>query len=480
VTAVLTHGHVLSLAGDCDNPALTGWPKAAGSVPAMAERLVVVGCDAGGMTAATQARRGRPDLEIIALEKGSFTSYSACGIPYLVSGAVEHIDDLVVRTPQQFRDAHRIDVRTRHEVMGIDLDHRRLDVRDTAHDRTIEIGFDLLHIATGAHPIRPSLPGIDSDWVRGVQTLEDGKALLDRIAQSRCGNVVVVGGGYIGLEMAEAFVQRGASVVLVEGGEQLMRTIDPDMGAKVADAVRRHGIDLRLGSTVTGFDRGAVHTDAGTFPADLAVLGLGVAPNTRLAADAGIELGPRDAITVNARQHTSADGVWAAGDCADSFHLVSHRRIHVALGTVANKQGRVAGINIGGGYATFPGVVGTAVTRVCDTEIARTGLSELEARHAGLEFVAATVDSTTRAGYFPGNAPLTVKVLAEQKTGRVLGGQIVGADRAAKRIDTLATAITAGMTAAEVVDLDLSYAPPISPVWDPVQIAARRANELLR
>jgi NADPH-dependent 2,4-dienoyl-CoA reductase/sulfur reductase-like enzyme len=223
-----------------------------------------------------------------------------------------------------------------------------------------------------------------------------------------------------------------------------------------------------------------VHTDAGQFPADLAVLGLGVAPNSALAKDAGIELGSRGSITVDPQQRTSAEGVWAAGDCADSFHLVSRRRVHIALGTVANKQGRVAGINIGGGYATFPGVVGTAITRVCDTEIARTGLAEFEARNAGLEFVTGTVESTTRAGYFPGTAALTVKVVAERGTGRMLGGQIVGADRAGKRIDTLATAITAGMTAAEVVDLDLSYAPPISPVWDPVQIAARRAADLLR
>ncbi len=445
----------------------------------MTERLVVIGCDAGGMTAATQARRRRPDLEIIALEKGRFTSYSACGIPYLVSGAVGEIDDLVVRTPQDFRDKHRIDVRTKHEVMAIDLDERRVEVRDLAHDRTIEIGFDLLHIATGAHPIRPPIPGIHSDWVLGVQNLEDGAAVLDRIGASRCNNVVVVGGGYIGLEMAEAFVQRGASVVLIEGGDQLMRTIDADMAAKVAEAVKGHGIEMRLGSAVTAFEGGAVHTDAGTFPADLAVLGLGVAPNSALAKDAGIALGPRDSITVDPQQRTSAEGVWAAGDCADSFHRVSRRRVHIALGTVANKQGRVAGINIGGGYATFPGVVGTAITRVCDTEIARTGLTEFEARDAGLRFVTGTVESTTRAGYFPGTAALTVKVVAEKGTGRLLGGQIVGADRAGKRIDTLATAITAGMSAAEIVDLDLSYAPPVSPVWDPVQIAARRAAELL-
>jgi NADPH-dependent 2,4-dienoyl-CoA reductase/sulfur reductase-like enzyme len=230
---------------------------------------------------------------------------------------------------------------------------------------------------------------------------------------------------------------------------------------------------------VVGFEDDAVATDAGDLPADLVILGVGVAPNTAVAAAAGIDTGVRDASVVDRRQRTSKDGVWAAGDCCESFHLVADRPVHIALGTVANKQARVAGINIGGGYATFPGVVGTAVTKICATEVARTGLSEREAKQYGFDAVAATIESTTRAGYFPDNGWITVKLLAERRSGRVLGGQIVGTEGAAKRIDVIATAITAGMTVEDMTALDLSYAPPFAPVWDPVLIAARKAAELL-
>ncbi len=445
----------------------------------MADRLVVIGGDAGGMTAAMQARRRQPYLEIVALERTSWTSYSACGIPYLVAGDVENLERLVARSPQELRDQHRIDVRLQHEVMGIDLGGRKLEVRDHARQRTIQLGFDQLHIGTGARPIRPDLPGIDGEHVKGVQTLDDAKVLLEYARTSQCREVVVVGGGYIGLEMAEAFVRWGAKVTLVEGGPQVMRTLDPDMAAPIVGAMRRMGIDVRLGAEVTGFEAGAVLTRTDPIRADLVVLGLGVVPNSELAADAGVETGTRGAIAVNRRQQTSAEGVYAAGDCADSFHLVSRRRVHVALGTVANKQGRVAGINLGGGYATFPGVVGTAITKVCSLEIARTGLTVAEAERDGFGHVVATIESTTRAGYFPGTKPITLKVLAERGSGRLLGAQIVGEEGAAKRIDVLATCLTAGMTVHDIIDLDLAYAPPFGSVWDPVHVAARRAAAAL-
>jgi len=442
----------------------------------MGERLVVVGGDAGGMAAATQARRRRPDLEIVALEKGRWTSYSACGIPFLVGGEVAGLDDLVARDPQTFRDRFNIDVRTGHEVTAVDLDARKVEVRDHNHDRTFSLGFDLLHLATGALPYRPDLPGIDGDQVHGVQNLEDAARLLDCLAGADASDVVVVGGGYIGLEMAEAFVRRGsATVTVVERDGEVMGALDPDMGALVAEAMRRFGIDVRTGVAVVGFEPGVVHTSAGDLRADLVVLGLGVVPNTALAAGSGIETGVKGAVVVDTRQHTSAAGVWAAGDCCASFHLVSRRAVHAPLGTVANKQGRVAGINLGGGYATFPGVVGTAVTKICSSEVARTGLQEKEAARAGLEWEAVRITSTTRAGYFPGTGRITVKMLAEKGTGRLLGAQLVGGEGAAKRIDVLATALTAGMTVTEVIDLDLSYAPPFSPVWDPVLVAAREA-----
>ena len=441
----------------------------------MAERLVVIGGDAAGMTAATNARRGRPDLEIVVLEKGAYTSYSACGIPYVVSGAVAGLDELIVRSPQEFRDGFRIDVRTRHEVRGIDLDARRIEVRALDQERTLHLGFDLLHIATGARPVRPPLPGIDGPGIFGVQTLDDAQALLDEVGSGRCRTVAVIGAGYIGLEMAEAFVRRGARVTMVDAAVQPMGTLDPDMGRRVAAAVRRFGVDLRLTTKVEGFEPGRVHTSTGPVEAELVVLGLGVVPNASIGIDAGLAAGARGAIRVDHRQRTSHEGIYAAGDCADTVHQVSGERVHIALGTVANKTGRVAGVNLGGGYATFPGVLGTAVTRVCEIEVARTGLSEAEAAAVGIEHTVGVVEATTRAGYYPGAEPVHAKVLVEQGSGRLIGGQLVGADRAGKRIDTLATAITAGMTAAEFVDLDLAYAPAVSPLWDAFQLAARDA-----
>jgi NADPH-dependent 2,4-dienoyl-CoA reductase/sulfur reductase-like enzyme len=445
----------------------------------VAERLVVIGADAGGMTAAMQARRRQPYLEIVALEKGTWTSYSACGIPYLVGGDVASLDDLVARTPAELRE-QRIDVRLRHEVLGIDLAGRTLEVRDHVRQRTIPIDFDQLHVATGARPTRPDVPGIDLDHVRGVQTLDDAKGLLETARVSRCSCVVVVGGGYIGLEMAEAFVRWGAQVTLVEGADQLMGTLDADMAERLLAPMRAMGIEVRLDTAVEGFDPERVRTEGGgSIPADLVVLGLGVTPNGELAGAAGAELGERGAVVVDRRQRTTLDGVYAAGDCCQSQHLVSGRPTHVALGTVANKQGRVAGINLGGGYATFPGIVGTAVTKVCHLEIGRTGLTEREAAAEGFEAAAVSVEGTTIAGYMPDPGSMTLKLVGERGTGRLLGAQIVGDDGSAKRIDTVATALHARMRVDELVDLDLAYAPPFGSTWDPLHIAARKLIDSL-
>ncbi|HEX4979608.1 MAG TPA: FAD-dependent oxidoreductase [Acidimicrobiales bacterium] len=444
-------------------------------------RLVVIGGDAAGMSAASQARRLDADLEIVALERGRWTSYSACGIPYLVGGVVGDLDDLVARDPHTFRTEYNIDARTRHEAVAVDVDKQKVKVRDLEHGgRTYTLRYDVLHLATGAIPIRPDLPGIDDDpAVHGVQTMEDAAHLLahaEKLGPS-C-RVVVVGGGYIGLEMAEAFTRRGSRTTVITRSPQPLPLLDPDMGSRVAEAIRGLGVELVTGAAVEGFDGGRVSTDAGhEFEADLVVLGLGVAPDSALAGEAGLGLGDDGTILVDRRQQTSRENVYAAGDCCASFHLLTGRRTHVALGTVANKQGRVAGTNIGGGYATFPGVVGTAVTKVCDLECARTGLNEEEAADAGFSFVSATVEGTTRAGYFPGAAPIAVKMLAERGSGRVLGAQIVGGEGSAKRVDVVATAITAGFDVQEASMLDLGYAPPFGPLWDPVLLAARKLAE---
>jgi NADPH-dependent 2,4-dienoyl-CoA reductase/sulfur reductase-like enzyme len=450
------------------------------------ERLVVVGGDAAGMSAASQARRRRgPDeLRIVAFERGRYTSYSACGIPYWIGGAVGDVGDLVARSPQQHRDAG-IDMRTRTEVVGIDLAARTVRAREVDGGREYDEPFDQLMYATGSVPMRPPIPGIDAPGVHAVQTLDDGDALRAELVGGRVRRVVVVGGGYIGLEIAEACRVRDIEVTIVDlSATPLGGTFDPDVGALVADAVRAMGITLVLGEAATAVETGsdgraaAVHTVAGRcLPADLVVLGLGVRPAVALAERAGIPLGASGGIAVDARMHTRVEGVWAGGDCVESVHRLSGQRVVVALGTHANKQGQVAGINLGGGYATFPGVIGTAVTKVCDLEVARTGLSEAEAQDAGLRFVTAAVESTTRAGYFPGARPIRIKLLAEKRTGRLLGAQIVGREGAAKRIDVLATAIWNEMGVDEILGLDLSYAPPFAPVWDPVLIAARKAFE---
>jgi NADPH-dependent 2,4-dienoyl-CoA reductase/sulfur reductase-like enzyme len=449
-------------------------------------RLVVIGGDAAGMSAASQARRLDPDLEIVALEKGRWTSYSACGIPYLVGGDVDSIDDLIAREPQTFRTQHNIDARILHEATSIDVDAQKVEVRDHEHGgRNYTLGYDVLHIATGATPARPPLPGIDDPLIHGVQTLEDAADLLAHAKklEDPC-HVVVVGAGYIGLEMAEAFVKRDVRTTVITRTAEPLSMFDPDMGALIGEAMRKEDIDLRTRTAAQSFERRGdkridVHTNNGTLTADLVILGLGVGPNSRLAIDAGIAVGERDAVKVDRQQRTSSDGVYSAGDCCESFHRLTGQHVYVALGTVANKQGRTAGTNIGGGYATFPGVIGTAVTKLCALECARTGVNEKEAREAGFEFSTVTIDSTTRAGYFPGAAPIKVKMLGEKRSGRVLGAQILGQEGAAKRIDVVATAITAGLDVEELTALDLSYAPPFSPLWDPILIAARKLAESL-
>jgi NADPH-dependent 2,4-dienoyl-CoA reductase/sulfur reductase-like enzyme len=373
-------------------------------------------------------------------------------------------------------------VQTRTEVVGIDVDSRSIRVRDLDTSTERVEPFDQLVIATGSTPTRPQLPNIDAPGIHGVQTLGDGVALRDDLARlDPEANAVVVGAGYVGLELAEALHRRGLRVTIVEAGKQPMSTLDDDMGALVAVAIRGLGIDLRTETKVTAFETGpdgrisAVVVGDSKLPADIVVLGLGVTPNVALARDAGIEIGPTGGIATDARMATSVEGVWAAGDCVQCRHRISRQPVTIALGTHANKQGIVVGENATGGDAKFAGVVGTAVTKICDTEVARTGLNETEARDAGFEFTTSTVEPTTRAGYFPGAMTITVKVVVERNSHRLLGAQIVGKEGAAKRIDVLATALWNEMTVDEIAELDLGYAPPFSPLWDPVQVAARQS-----
>lgn len=448
----------------------------------MTRRLVIIGGDAAGMSAASQARRMTPAdvLEIVAFERSSRTSYAACGLPYLVGGLVKTPDRLVVRTPEQHR-ARGVDVRIRHEAVAIDCAARTVTVRnlDTGHE-AVEL-YDELLVSTGASGITPPLPGIDAEGVLQLRTLDDA-AEVERRLDAGARRAVVVGAGYIGLEVAEGLLARGLDVTVVELLDAPMGAVlDADMAGGVADAMRAAGIDLRLGTAVTGFATvagrvTAVATAAGQLATDLVVIGLGVRPNADLARAAGIGVGEAGGIIVDDRMRTDTPHVWAAGDCVESRQRVTGRSVVVALGTHANKQGRVAGINIAGGQAAFGGVLGTAITRFQGVEIARTGLTEREAAAAGFDAIGVITEASSRALYYPGAQPMKVKIVAERGTGRLLGAQIVGGEGAGKRIDVLATALWNDMTVAEVGGMDLSYAPPFSPVWDPVLLAAGKAS----
>ncbi|MFF2012768.1 FAD-dependent oxidoreductase [Streptomyces sp. NPDC058195] len=454
-----------------------------------AERLVVIGGDAAGMSAASQARRlkGPDELDIVAFERGGFTSYSACGIPYWVGGDVAGPGELIARTPEEHR-ARSIDLRMRTEVTAIDVAGRRVRAVDLGSGEAYWTGYDKLVIATGARPVRPALPGMDAAGVHGVQTLDDGQALLESLDRAPGGRrAVVVGAGYIGVEMAEALLKHGFGVTVLNRGEQPMATLDPDMGRLVHEAMDGLGITTVNRAGVTAIRTGpdgrvrAVVAGGAEYPADVVVLGIGVAPETALAREAGLPLGPHGGLLTDLSMRVVGhENVWAGGDCVEVLDLVAGRTRHIALGTHANKHGQIIGSNVAGGYGTFPGVVGTAVSKVCDLEIARTGLREKDARAVGLRFVTATIESTGRAGYYPGARAMTVKMLAEYRTGRLLGVQIVGRDGAAKRVDVAAVALTAGMTVEAMTALDLGYAPPFSPVWDPVLVAARKAVTAVR
>jgi NADPH-dependent 2,4-dienoyl-CoA reductase/sulfur reductase-like enzyme len=443
--------------------------------------LIVIGGDAAGMSAASQTRRMRSaeDLEIIVFEKSPHVSFSACGEPYHVGGWVEDFDDLKVRTPEQFQ-ANDIDARIHHEVTEIDLAARTVSVRQPFGDEVHE--YDQLLYATGATNIRPPIEGMDLDGVHILRTLDDA-ARLRALVTSGVRQAVVVGGGYIGLEIADAFHHLDIDTTVVTMMPTVLeRTLDPDMAELVSDHMEKMGIRVETGFMVeclAGADGSVTGVGCGdrSYPADLVLLALGSRPRVELAKAAGIPLGATGAVAVDDHQRTQIEGVWSAGDCAEALHRVSGQAVNLHLGTVANKTGRIAGINLGGGDAAFPGVLGTAITKVGDLEISSTGLTEWHAAESGIETVSATIKSTTAAHYWPGSSRMHIKAIAERGTGRLVGGQIVGGPGAGKRIDVLATAMWAGLPAGELAWADLSYSPPFSGVWDPVHIAARKAGE---
>jgi NADPH-dependent 2,4-dienoyl-CoA reductase/sulfur reductase-like enzyme len=458
------------------------------------DRVVVVGADAAGMSAAHQAlrtahARGR-ELQVVVVERSVHTSYSACGIPYWIAGDVDSADRLVARTAAQHA-ALGVDLRLLTAAVALDLGARTVEIR-TADGATQRLGYDQLVLATGALPRVPDwVFGPDGNPVRGVRavkTLDDGAAWIEQLSRGTGAprRAVVVGGGYIGIETAEAFVRRGLATTLVTKRE-VMSTLDPDMGARVRAAITAGGVEVVCSEEVDGLEVGAagevtgVRSSDDVFPADVVALGLGVVPATELAKDAGLPLGAFGGLLPDERQRV-ADGVWAAGDCCESVERLEGRRVYVPLGTHANKQGRVAGENVAGGDARFGGVLGTAITQFggggAHVEVGRTGPTTEQATAGGEEVVSLVTESTTASGYMPQAMPIAVKVLA-RPDGRLVGMQIVGGEGSAKRIDTAAAALWFSARVEDVARMDLSYAPPFSPVWDPVQIACRRLADRL-
>ena len=459
----------------------------------MGERVVVIGADAAGMSAAHQALRtakaGGRELDVVVLERSTHTSYSACGIPYWIAGDVPRQDKLVARTAAKHRSLG-VDLRLGTTAVALDLDAGH--VTAAAADGTEgTLGFDHLVLATGAHP---RVPGWALDpsgaWIRGVRvvkTLDDGAAWVERVSRDRRPDrAVVVGGGYIGIETAEAFVRRGLRTTLVTKRE-VMGSLDPDMGSRVRQAMTMGGVEVVCSEEVDALETradgsvAAVRAGGDAFPADVVALGIGVTPATELAKDAGLPLGEFGGLLPDERQLV-ADGVWGVGDCCETTERVEGHRVFVPLGTHANKQGRVAGENLAGGSAVFGGVLGTAVTQFSaggeHVEIGRTGPTTEQASAWGEEVVSLVTESTTAASYMPQAAPIAVKVLA-RPSGRLLGMQIVGGAGSAKRIDTAAAALWFSARVEDVAGMDLSYAPTFSPVWDPVQIASRRLADRL-
>lgn len=443
----------------------------------MTGRLVVVGGGAAGMSAASAARRVAPDMEIVVVEASGYAAWGLCGIPYYVGGVVDTAGALVRYPPRFFREERVLDLRLETRAVALDADRRTVTVE--RHGSTERLGYTAIVVTAGAAPIVPPLPGVDDERVFTVRTMDGAKALRARLDAGRIRRALVVGAGYVGLEMAEGLTERGCEVVIAEALDGPICNLDPEPSGHVEAEVARHA-DLRLGTALA-----ALHPDADGVRAlladgtavdvDAVVLAVGVRPGGQLARDAGAAATAAGALIVDERMATSLDGVYAAGDCVAAYHRVLGRPAYVPLGPTANKTGRVAGTVAAGGDARFAGIVGTAVMKVFDLTVARTGLTLAEARAAG--FAAAATDSVagSRAAYYPGGAPTRTR-LVHAVDGRLLGAQMVSTDPAtAKRVDVLATALHAGFDVATIADLDLSYAPPYAPVYDPVVRAAQQA-----
>jgi NADPH-dependent 2,4-dienoyl-CoA reductase/sulfur reductase-like enzyme len=444
----------------------------------MTARVVVVGGNAAGMTAASRAKRLDPSLSVTILEAGPRIAYSICGLPYAVSGRVEDLGDLVLFTPESLENERGIKALVNRRVAAILPSRRAVEVEDRLTGARGVIPYDSLLVATGYRPLLPGIEGANAEGVFTAGRLEDGGALLSWIEARKARRAVLLGGGYVGLEMAEALVERGLEVTVVERSRHVLGSLDPEMAALVEEELAAKGVRVLAGRLAERISTSSGRVDAvelgsGSLriPADLVLVDVGVEPRVELATPAGIRLGPTGAIAVSEQLETSVPGVYAAGNCAECVHLVTGRPVSIPLGTVAAKQGRIAGENLAGRRSRFAGALGTSIVKLFGIAAASTGLNSSEAEREGYRTASATIRGKFQADYFGAGRPATVKVIAERGNGRLLGASIVGSTEGAARIDVLATAIAARMTVEEATQLDLAYAPPVAALWNPILVA---------
>lgn len=439
-------------------------------------RILVVGGVAGGASAATKARRTDEGAEIIIFERGPYVSFANCGLPYFVGGDIPNVEDLLLMTPERFTERFRIDVRLHREVVRVDRNARRIEVKDLQTGETSWEHYDRLILAPGGRPILPPIPGIDLPGIYTLTTVPEAEALRRSVRDSGARQAVVAGAGFIGLETAEALLKLGLEVHLVEKLPQVMPQMDPEMALPLAEHLAEQGVRLHLGCEVTAFtgdgELSAVRlVDGETLPAQVAVVAIGVRPELALAREAGLEIGECGGILVDDHMRTSDPDVFACGDAVEVLNRITGRRVRLPLAGPANREGRIAGANAAGGDMRFPGVIGTSIVKACEMAAAITGLSEREARRLGLDPIVAYVHPLDHAGYYPGAKTLTVKLIARREDGRLLGAQVIGTHGVDKRADVLATAIYGRMTVEDLEGLDLAYAPPFSSAKDPAAMA---------
>lgn len=438
-------------------------------------KVVIVGGVAGGATAATRLRRLDEHAQITVFERSGYISYANCGLPYYIGGVIEDKEELTLQTPESIGKRFRIDMKVHHEVTDINAVKKTVTVHNLDTGKVYEESYDKLILSPGAKPVMPNLPGIENEKIFTLRTVEDTLKIRSFVEEKKPKTAVMVGGGFIGLEVAENLCDLGVKVTVVQRPKQLMNTLDYDMATLVHNKLRSKGISLKLGGDVIGFDEKedlqVLLKDDEPIPTDMVLMAIGVSPETTLAKKAGLELGIKGAIVVNDKMETSVPDIYAVGDAVQVKHTVTGNYAVISLAGPANKQGRIVADNICGLDSHYKGSMGSSVIKLFDMTVASTGLTEKAAKDAGIEYERIVLSPASHAGYYPGAKVMTMKVVYEKSTLKILGAQIVGYDGVDKRLDVIATAISAGMKATELKDLDLAYAPPYSSAKDPVNMA---------